>query len=145
MAARRQSNRRYYESLGADAKGRIAASMAAWRAAHPNRKHNIDHGRRREGERRRYALDPSKFCLKTRARYASKLGSEAKLTRDQWLEILEVFGHRCAYCLRGDQPLTQEHVIPLIRGGAHIAENVVPACLHCNSRKGARPVWSMVA
>lgn len=45
-------------------------------------------------------------------------------------------GGRCAYC--GDRGSTVDHVIPRSRGGTHAWDNVVLACLPCNSRKGDR-------
>lgn len=48
--------------------------------------------------------------------------------------------YTCQYC--GDQPprsnLTIDHVLPKVRGGATIWENVVCACKLCNLRKGSR-------
>lgn len=48
--------------------------------------------------------------------------------------------HLCLYC--GGQfsrpRLTRDHVLPVSRGGRDVWENVVAACLHCNSRKGGR-------
>lgn len=67
----------------------------------------------------------------------------ATLTESEWHGILEYFGHACAYCLRTDRPLTQEHVIPVSRGGGYTADNIVPACGPCNSCKRDRPVWAM--
>ncbi len=52
--------------------------------------------------------------------------------------ILKRDGHRCAYCGRGDLPLTVDHVIPKSRGGTDTWENLVAACLPCNNRKGDR-------
>jgi 5-methylcytosine-specific restriction endonuclease McrA len=69
---------------------------------------------------------------------------EQTLTQEQWNEILEVFGHACAYCLRDDVKLTIDHVIAVSKGGPHTAENVVPACKHCNCVKSARAVFLMV-
>lgn len=67
-------------------------------------------------------------------RRAAKSGVGADLTKGQWLSILDLFGHECAYC--GDSgPLTQEHVLALAQGGLHTLQNVVPACGSCNSRK----------
>jgi 5-methylcytosine-specific restriction endonuclease McrA len=58
------------------------------------------------------------------------------LTAQQWEEILIRFKHRCAYCGQpGD--LTQDHVIPVSKGGHHTASNIVPACGPCNSSKNA--------
>jgi 5-methylcytosine-specific restriction endonuclease McrA len=59
------------------------------------------------------------------------------LTEQQWQDILAAYGYRCAYCRRR-KPLTQDHVIPVSRGGHHTASNIVPACQSCNSSKGAR-------
>ncbi len=65
------------------------------------------------------------------------------LTAAQWAETLALFDHRCAYCLRNDLPMTQDHVIPVSKGGDHTQENVVPACKPCNSKKNDRPLWVM--
>jgi 5-methylcytosine-specific restriction endonuclease McrA len=48
--------------------------------------------------------------------------------------------HLCLYCGNefGRHSLTRDHVLPLSRGGRDVWENVVSACLHCNSRKGGR-------
>lgn len=45
-------------------------------------------------------------------------------------------GGRCAYC--SERGSTIDHVVPRSRGGAHRWDNVVLACLPCNSRKGDR-------
>lgn len=48
--------------------------------------------------------------------------------------------HLCMYCgrqyTRAD--LTRDHVIPLSKGGRDSWENVVSACLACNTHKGSR-------
>ncbi len=58
------------------------------------------------------------------------------LTEQQWISIQMIFGYRCAYCGKKPKKLTQDHVIPVSRGGSHTISNVVPACASCNSRKG---------
>ena len=52
------------------------------------------------------------------------------------------YGGRCAYCAASGK-LTMDHVVPLSKGGAHTADNIVPVCLACNMSKGAKPllVW----
>lgn len=66
--------------------------------------------------------------------------TEDGLTTAEWKAILELYGGRCAYC--GSQGATQDHVVPVSRGGAHTANNVVPSCRPCNSRKGAKVVMT---
>ena len=72
-------------------------------------------------------------------------------TARQWGALKEAFRHRCAYCKLRIENLTQDHVIPLSRGGSHTASNIVPACRSCNARKNAnaapdfQPVLMMLA
>jgi len=73
----------------------------------------------------------------------TELYGKSNFSFEKWLEILDRFNHRCAYCSRLDVKLTMDHVIPVSRGGKHEAENVVPACRSCNSRKNNRPVSVM--
>jgi 5-methylcytosine-specific restriction endonuclease McrA len=57
-------------------------------------------------------------------------------------QLFEDYCHRCAYC-GGKTRLTVDHIVPLALGGSHSIDNAVPACLSCNSSKGARPllIW----
>jgi len=43
----------------------------------------------------------------------------------------------CFYCGRrmGHSSLTMDHVVPLVRGGRSIKNNLVPACKECNNKK----------
>ena len=46
----------------------------------------------------------------------------------------------CQYCGKETKALTLDHVMPRSRGGPHVWENVVSACIPCNHRKaGATP------
>lgn len=62
---------------------------------------------------------------------APALNNQALFARDR---------HLCMYC--GEQytraELTRDHVLPLSRGGLDVWENVVAACLACNTRKGSK-------
>jgi 5-methylcytosine-specific restriction endonuclease McrA len=49
-------------------------------------------------------------------------------------------GFCCQYCGVETKLLTVDHVLPRSRGGEHVWENVVSACISCNHRKaGATP------
>jgi 5-methylcytosine-specific restriction endonuclease McrA len=71
--------------------------------------------------------------------YALRRGAPtADFTAREWREMKERCGGRCYYC--GDvKPLQQDHVVPVSRGGAHTASNIVPACAFCNNSKHTRP------
>jgi 5-methylcytosine-specific restriction endonuclease McrA len=49
-------------------------------------------------------------------------------------------GYVCQYCGRSASPreLTFDHVVPRAQGGRTHWENIVTACVRCNSNKGAR-------
>lgn len=72
-------------------------------------------------------------------RWALQRGLLATLTPPQWAAILRAYKMRCAYCGKKKASLTQDHVVPLARGGGTIPHNIVPACLPCNVKKGTRP------
>lgn len=60
---------------------------------------------------------------------------QKKLTR---LEVFRRDEYTCQYCGRETRELTLDHVIPRHKGGRHIWENVVSACIPCNNRKAGR-------
>ena len=60
---------------------------------------------------------------------------ERKLTR---FEVFNRDRYTCQYCGKETRQLTLDHVIPRYRGGQHIWENVVSACVPCNRRKAGR-------
>jgi 5-methylcytosine-specific restriction endonuclease McrA len=80
---------------------------------------------------------------KRRARIAAAPIND--LTVAQWLEIKAAFGGCCAYCGMPCDALTQDHIVPLVKGGSHTASNIVPACRSCNARKSAMPVEDFMA
>lgn len=43
----------------------------------------------------------------------------------------------CHYCRKKFHPseLTMDHVIPIVRGGKSVKENLVPCCKECNNKK----------
>jgi 5-methylcytosine-specific restriction endonuclease McrA len=68
---------------------------------------------------------------------ANRLNLPATLTVREWLDTLEYFGWRCAYCRRADFA-AMDHFIPVTQGGGTTHANCVPACVSCNSAKGGR-------
>jgi 5-methylcytosine-specific restriction endonuclease McrA len=158
----RTSHRRRYPVTAATKR----AASRAWKARNParvqatRREYYATNGEKeRAAQLTRYAANPAAVQAATKAwrkahpekvraqvkrRRAVKAGVVSTLTAAEWLDILEYFGHACAYCLRTDRPLTQDHVVALSRGGEHTKENVVPACQGCNSRKGNRRIFAML-
>ena len=55
---------------------------------------------------------------------------------EQWLETLEYFNYKCAYCGERDYEFI-EHYLPVHVAGT-TASNCVPACASCNALKDAK-------
>lgn len=64
---------------------------------------------------------------------AERYGAKSTLTVKEWLEILNSYEGKCAYC--SDTFSGIDHVTPFSRGGENTKENVVPTCSSCNHKK----------
>lgn len=134
---------RAYVERNAD---RIRAQRAAYRASLPadvkrerERAYTAtEAGRevRRRATRRFNNSDAGRrvFVLAQHRRRAKKAATGSRFTAGEWDACVTYFASSCAYCGAAAK-LTQDHVVPLSGGGDHAAENIVPACGSCNSRK----------
>lgn len=67
--------------------------------------------------------------------------------RENRLKVFDRDGYMCKYC---DKQLTRfsatlDHLQPVAEGGDNSIGNLVTACLHCNSRRGSRPVMDILS
>jgi 5-methylcytosine-specific restriction endonuclease McrA len=65
-----------------------------------------------------------------------------RVSAKEWAAIKAAYGHRCAYCHEQFKRLTMDHIVPLSKGGRHIASNIAPACQPCNSSKHNKEISS---
>lgn len=95
----------------------------------------------RAKNRTHYANNHEMHLAKGRQRRASLRHAPINdLTAQQWREIQAAQEHCCAYCgKRCKGRLTQDHIIPLSKGGSHTLSNVVGACSTCNCQKFTGP------
>jgi 5-methylcytosine-specific restriction endonuclease McrA len=72
-----------------------------------------------------------------RAKYADVEGS---YTTQEWIELKTKYDNRCLCCGRHeselDDPLQQDHVIPISKGGTNWITNIQPLCEKCNGMSG---------
>lgn len=58
----------------------------------------------------------------------------------QWTGVIANQKNRCWWCGKEMDRPTMDHVVPIVRGGAHDVSNIVAACKPCNSKKHAK-LW----
>lgn len=87
-------------------------------------------------------------AARRRWRARKKNAEICDLTAKEWLELLEHNGNKCGYC-GGSDNLSQDHAVPLTRGGDHTLTNIIPSCRPCNSRKHTKTalefIWEQAA
>jgi len=68
----------------------------------------------------------------------------SKLSSEEWQVLQAKYDYRCFYCGKQVQRLTKDHIMPIAQNGVDTIDNIVPACKHCNSKKGTHLVQVQV-
>lgn len=66
--------------------------------------------------------------------------------RENRLKVFERDDYKCRYCSKQLTRFTAtlDHIQPVSKGGDNSLDNLVTACLHCNSQRGNRPVMDII-
>lgn len=73
----------------------------------------------------------------SRVKRVRKANSHGSHTIGDFYKVCEEFEWECSYCgcELNKRSATEDHVIPLVKGGTDLIKNIVPACRSCNSSK----------
>lgn len=121
--------RRVKDGRGARCRKCLGEAVASWRRRNPKKRYEY---RKKYVEKYR-----DKVYQNNKNHAARKKGAVGTISLKEWRSIKRIYRYRCCYC-GTPGPLTQDHVIPLSRGGSNQIGNIVPACRSCNSRKNDR-------
>jgi 5-methylcytosine-specific restriction endonuclease McrA len=99
--------------------------------------YHADPQRSRDRVREWRRAHPAESSLHRRHQRARQYGLLGTYSAEEWLELVQQWGGRCAYCGCAGK-LTADHRLPLSLGGTNTIDNILPACPRCNSRKHDR-------
>lgn len=78
-----------------------------------------------------------KISIHSKKRRARKFGNGGSHTLGEWQTIKAQYNYTCPCCHRSEPEikLTEDHIIPLSKGGGDNIENIQPLCKSCNCKK----------
>jgi len=107
------------------------ASRREWYA------NNLEKGR--AAKRKWYYANKKRAQVLANNRDAARKGASGKLTYEQVVAIHEAQGFKCAICRKPNKDEYHiDHIMPICRGGQHIARNIQILCPPCNRYKGPK-------
>jgi len=129
------NTRRWIAANPEKAREQRRRSMVKWRAANP------EAAKAKMSEW--IAANPQRWTELTRA-YGGRRRARKAATQTESVDLAQILArdgmvcHICTEPIDSLDDLHFDHVIPLAKGGPHIAENIRPSHAQCNMHKGAR-------
>ena len=117
-------------------------------SASPNTQFKKGRGKQQKGK-----LNPNwkggyenKLMLNRKRRILKK-GNGGSHTLGEWETLKAQYNWTCYFCEKCEPEitLTEDHIIPLSRGGTDNIENIQPLCVSCNSKKGTKTIQEWIA
>lgn len=104
-------------------------------------KYYYDKQVRNERQRKWRLVNKEKFLFYKKQREIKKRTNGFHSLED-WENLKFTYGNMCLCCKQTEPKirLTEDHIVPISRGGSNNIENIQPLCVSCNSRKYTKEI-----
>jgi len=91
--------------------------------------------KRRESVRKYYETHRDEISIRKHKRIARERSLPRNFSKADWEECLDFFDYKDAYTGLPMKRPTQDHIIPVSKGGGYVKSNIVPCDYHINASK----------
>lgn len=115
-----------------------------WRKKNPEqskentRNYRINNLEKVKAKRKKWAKNnPQKDLFYVKRRRARKMNADGSHTLKEWELLKKDYNYQCPLCKKFEPEvkLTEDHIVPLSKGGSDYLNNIQPLCKRCNSIK----------
>lgn len=138
QAVRGEKNPNWKGGITSDYKKWHRKQSAKWRKKNPEKVNVIN----RRYYKKWASKNRGRLRQKYRLRHYREKSAPGSHTLGEWELLKKQYGYCCPSCGKCEPEikLTEDHIVPIIKGGSNYIENIQPLCRSCNCSKHTKTI-----